>query len=308
MQKIDPDVARYIKLGKGGAHEHRCIAEDHTIWLGYYGVPHSLCRKGRWDEVHKHFVESEGDSPGTANNHLRQVRAFYEAGEDELWVTFYANRLWWGFAESEINFHPDKSKTRQIIGGWSSTNINGNPLTKANLSGRLLSMEAYRGTICNVRAYDYLVRKINDESSPEEKAATEARKQMTQAVEKIIGRLHWKDFELLIDLIFREAGWQRTSVVGGPQEAIDLELSSPIHGESYTVQIKSKAGRQEFERYQEQTSVMSQFTRHYFVVHKPSKSLAKQPRTGSYEVWLPEKIADLSIRYGLVDWIIQKAI
>ena len=26
-----------------------------------------------------------------------------------------------------------------------------------------------------------------------------------------------------------------------------------------------------------------------------------------YEVWLPEKLADLVVRYGLVDWIIDKA-
>jgi hypothetical protein len=306
MQKIAPAKVRYIKLGRGGSREAESIAAG-TLWLSYQHVRHHLCQKGGWEAVHNHFVENQGDSPTTATNHTRQVKTFYEAGEDVLWVTFHANRLWWGFAKPDITLLDDNSKTRPIIGGWRSTDVNDEPLVKSKLSGQLLSMEGYRGTICKVRAEKYLIRKINGETSLQEQALMDAREQLAVAVEDIIDRLHWKDFELLVDLIFRAAGWQRIGEVGGAQVAIDLQLTSPILGESYAVQIKSSARLQGFQRYPEQTKYMDQFTRHYFVVHEP-KSLTPNLDDWRYELWLPDKIADLAIRHGLVDWIADKAI
>lgn len=307
MTRIAPVAVRYIKLGKGGIYEKQCIEADQTVWLGYRSVPHKLCAAGDWAAVHRYLVEDKGDSPGTATRHVQQISAFYESGEDDLWVAFYADRLWWGFAAPEITVHPDNSKTRPIVGGWRSTNINGDPLTKSRLSGYLLSVEGYRGAICNVTAADYLIRKINGETSDEERAVAAARVEMQAAIEKIIDHLHWKDFELLIDLIFRAACWQRVSETGGPQKTVDMVLTSPILGESYTVQVKSRAGRDEFEQYVEQTRSMNQFTRHYFVVHKP-QGLTKDMETDSHKLWLQTEIADLVVRYGLVDWIIGKAI
>lgn len=152
MTRVAPVAARYIKLGEGGVYEKQCIETDQTLWLGYRGVPHGLCTEGDWNAVNHYFIDVEGCTPGTAANHVRQVRAFYEGGPNDLWVTFYANQLWWGFAGAEITVLADNSKTRAILGGWRPTNINGDPLTKSSLSGLLLSMEGYRGAICNVRA------------------------------------------------------------------------------------------------------------------------------------------------------------
>ena len=305
MKKIAPTKVYYIKLGSGGSREAESI-ESGTLWLSYQHVPHELCLNRNWDAVHSHFVESQGDAPTTATNHTRQVKAFYEAGESVLWVTFYAEKLWWGFAEPDITVLPDNSKTRSIIGGWRSTDVNDEPLEKSRLSGRLLSVEGYRGAICKVHAREYLIRKINAETSPQERALMDARKQLVTAVKDIVDHLHWKDFEVLVDLIFRAAGWQRTSAIGGSQKTIDLQLTSPILGESYTVQIKAKAGRKEFDRYQEKTGAMDQFTRHFFVVQQPT-GLTPGQETEPYELWLPDKIANLAVRYGLVDWIADKA-
>lgn len=306
MTKIDPSAAYYIKLGTGGSREAESIKAG-TLWLGYEEIPHELCEQGKWTAVRESIVEQYNSSPRAATDHLRQLQVFYEAGDDVLWVTFHEGKLWWGFAGTEVTFLPDHSRTRRIIGGWSSeTTANKKPLAKSRLSGRLLSMEGYRGTICKVHAIEYLVRKINDETSPEEEAVAEARKQLVGAIEKILDRLHWKDFELLVDLIFRAGGMQRISEVGGLQKDIDLVLLSPITGESYTVQVKSSAGRGEYEQYVESTSDLDQFACHYFVVHKP-EGLTAEMAVGSHELWLPEKIATLVIQYGLVDWVIEKA-
>lgn len=155
---------------------------------------------------------------------------------------------------------------------------------------------------------DYLIRKINGEISDAERAVTAARAQMKGSVERIIGNLHWKDFELLVDLIFREAGLQRMSELGKTKRSLDLELFSPIHRERYSVQVKSHAGRQEFEQFRIDTDAMGEFARHYFVVHEPARNLTKELETRSHELWLPEDIADFVIRYGLMDWIAEKAI
>lgn len=63
---------------------------------------------------------------------------------------------------------------------------------------------------------------------------------------------HWKDFEILVDLIFRNAGWRRVSVVGESLKFVDMELEEPITGEQYQVQVKSDATIADFKEYAEQ--------------------------------------------------------
>lgn len=307
MKKIDPSSAFYIKLGSGGRHENECIHVNHTLWLGYTDVPHQQCQDREWEEVKARLMRSRGCTSGTATHHVNQIRTFYEAGEDVLWVTFHKNQLWWCFAKTGIMLLPDGSKTRDTQGGWRSTDVGGNPLDMSRLSGKLLSMQGYQGTICSVKEFEYLVRKINGERSPLEQAALNARETLVQALEQIIKQLHWKEFELLTDLIFRQAGWQRISQLGKTQKTLDLDLFSPIASERYLVQIKSKASRKQFEQFQEETSGMEAYSRYYFVVHSPASNLTKLLETDSHKLWPPAEIAALVTRYGLIDWVIEKA-
>ncbi len=305
---IKPTRALYIKLGQGGAWENECINETQTLRLGYQEASHELCIQKRWDLVLEELRTLRKDV-GAATRDTNQIRLFFESDETVLWTTFFGDRLYWCFSEPKITLLTDLSKTRPVIGEWHSRDITGNSLQKNQLSGKLLSMEGFRGTICTVREFDYLIQKINGEQSHETKEALESLRIFEQNIESLIRRLHWKDFEILIDLIFRQAGWQRVGVLGETEKTIDLDLLSPITLERYAVQIKSKASQAEFENYQRRFADMQSYNRLYFVVHTPTDDLVELEGelSGDVELLLPAKIADLTVKYGLADWVISKA-
>ena len=305
--KINPISALFIKLGSGGRFEKHCIEVAHVLRLGYNEIPHEFCLQGDWEAVKEIFIQERGSDPGSTTRHTNQVKAFYESGDDVLWVTFYNNHLWWCFARPEITLLPDGSKTRPVKGIWCSTDIEGNPLVMDQLSGSLLSMQGFRGTICSVREFGYLIRKINAEQSPAEQAANQSFEALVRALVAIIQEFNWKEFELLTDLIFRQAGWQRVNQLGETQKGIDLDLISPIANERYYVQVKSKAGKKEFDDFIERTAALEEYSRYYLVVHSPTRNLTKKLETDSHKLWLSDDVARLIVKYGLVEWVMGKA-
>lgn len=307
MHKIQPEDARYIKLGKGGQFEQVCIEKDSSICIGYTTVPHDKCLAGDWEGVRQWFIDKQDSDPGAATRHRDQIRDFYEGSAEMLWVTFYQNRMWWCFARPDVILLPDGTKERKTVIGWHNADITGEPLDISRLNGQLLSMQGFRGTICRVKLFDYLVRKINAEKSPAEQEVDAARLALTKALTAIIKTLPWKEFELLVDLIFRQAGWQRISQLGKTQKSLDLDLLSPVANERYCVEIKSRANRQQFEQFKNETEGIEEYGRYYFVVHSPASNLAKDMETDLYKLWLTEDIANLVVQYGLTDWVIAKS-
>jgi len=308
MNKVKSEDARYIKLGKGGIFEQACIEQNHTIRLSYSAEPHDMCLSQNWEGVRQWFIDKGDSDAGAATRHRDQIRDFYEAAEDVLWVTFYKNQLWWCQAEAQVHLLPDGTKERKTLSGWHNKDIAGKSLSMTFLSGQLTSMQGFRGTICKVKSFDYLVHKINGEKSKKEKDALEARQALAETLIAIIQKLPWKEFELLVDLVFRQAGWQRLGAVGGKQQTLDLDLWSPITQENYLVQIKSQATQQQFEQFQEDASGIRQYARCYFVVHSPKGGLEEAPESDLYKLWLSKDIANLVVQYGLADWVIAKAI
>ena len=306
-QKIHPTSAFYIKLGSEGIHAETCIQKDGTLWLGYDEIPHVLCIEGRWGDVRTIFIEQFNSDPGAATRHANQIKAFYESDENVLWITFNKNQLWWCFAKPEVILQPEDSKIRYTVDGWHETNVNGKKIDSSRLSGSLLSIQGFRGTICAVREFEYLLRKINAETSPLEKASQDSYQSLVEVLEKIIRELDWKEFELLTDLIFRQAGWQRISQLGKTQKTIDLDLLSPIANERYWVQVKSRADMGTFKQFQEETIGTDGYNRCYLVVHSPQGKLTKELETETHKLWLPDDIARLTVQYGLADWVIGKA-
>jgi hypothetical protein len=305
---IRPSQALYIKLGQGGAWESQCINETQTLRLGYQEASHQLCLKGDWVTVQQELKAIRKDT-GAATRDTNQIRLFYESDETVLWVTFFGDLLYWCFSKPKIALLADQSKTRPVLGQWRSTDVIGQPLQKNQLSGKLTSMEGFRGTICSVKEFDYLVNKINGKLSAETQEAVKALAILEQKIEILIRSLHWKDFEILVDLIFRQAGWQRVGVLGGTEKTIDLDLLSPTTSERYAIQIKSRAGRAEFEDYQRRFTDMQGYNRLYFVVHTPSIDLmeAQLKLSDEIKLLLPDKIAHLAVMYGLADWVNAKA-
>jgi hypothetical protein len=305
---IKSPVSLYIKLGESGSWEADCI-RDGTLRLGYQELPHELCNAARWPEAEKRALAFSKDQ-GAATRHINQVRLFYEAPSTTLWVTFHADRLWWCFAQPGIELLEDQTKLRRTTDAWHDCDIDGNPLYKAKLSGKLLATQGFQGTICSVAEHDYLLHKINGTVEPHISKAQAALEALVTALVPIIKRLHPKDLEILTDLIFRQAGWSRTGDAGGIERDIDLDLISPVTDERIAVQVKSRASEREYQDYRNKYANMRSYTRFYFVTHSPTAKLeldAAAADDKSFVFWGPEKLALYAARNGLVGWLIDKA-
>jgi hypothetical protein len=302
---INPKNVYYVKLGRNGEWEKDCLEVSQTIKLGYREVPDKLCRQGKWDEVQK-IMQGIRDDVGTATRDKNQVRIFYESDEQALWVTFWGDRLYWCFSKPEITLLPDKSKSRPVIAQWSSTDILGKPLQKTQLSGALLRVQGFRGTICKVKESKYLVEKINGIVRPEIENALSVKAEFERRIESLICKLTWKDFELLVDLLFRQAGWQRMAPLGKTEKTIDLDLYSPITEERILVQVKSSANLSKLQSFSDRISDFQNYDRAYFLVHTPSNDLIRNKVQDGVEVWLPNDIARRVVMFGLAEWVISK--
>lgn len=306
MDKIVPKNVLFIKLGQSGVFEEACITVDQTLRLSYHELDHNMCLRGDWSGVHRWFVE-KGYPESVATGHTTQVRYFYEADQHTLWLTFYGNRLWWCFSRPDITLLPDGTKTRPAITRWSDTSISGQPLSTDRLSGRLLKTQGFRGTICTVEESEYAKAKINGEELPEVAQATAALLLLQERLKALIKRLSWQDFETLIDLIFRQAGWQRVGATGRTQKTLDLDLLAPVTGETAIAQIKSESNLAEFIYYEHEFTMMTNCTKFFYVVHSPSPDLRNHVSQTRTMLIFEDKIAELTISSGLTDWVIRKS-
>ena len=306
MAKIKATKVLFIKLGEGGKYETDCIENDQTLRLGYREVDHKLCTTQKWDKVHYYFTTEENSKTFVATSHTNQIKQFYEEDEKTLWITFYANKLWWCFSKPVITLLADKTKTRLVIGKWSDKDINGNILLAGNISGKLLKTQGFRGTICSVPEQKYALAKINCEQMKEVVEVEEAMFNLKSKLTFLIQNLQWKDFETLVDLIFRQAGWQRVGDKGKTQKTLDLELFAPVTGERGIVQIKAQSDLPQFLDYQDQFATMNDYDKFFYVVHTAKNNLQKYENETETKLYLVDKVAELTISAGLVEWVIKK--
>lgn len=308
MELVKASKALFIKLGEGGRWETECMRNG-TLRFGYDEMPHEICAAGNWADVERIALGFSKDK-GSATRHVNQVRQFYEEDEKVLWVTFHSDRLWWCFSGREVGALPGNEKERRVIGAWRDTDIHGVPLLKGKLSGKLLAVQGFQGTICSVSEIEYLLHKINGTVQPHAAAAQTAFENLQAALIPIIKKLHHNDLEILTDLVFRQAGWQRVGVVGGTEKDIDLDLISPVTGERIAVQIKSRAMADVYRSYRDKYADMRGFTRFYFVTHSPDETLRREAESAddpSFVFWGPEQLAQQAARGGLTGWLIDKA-
>jgi hypothetical protein len=302
MERVDFKKAYYIKLGREGKWEQSSISESKLrIGWGHQDIQDINC--GNWEKIREQ-LRQESTHRGIATRDLNALRLISESTSEDLWITFFQGTMWWCKLGPREIFQDDKSKYRQVNGKWSNQDVRGNTLEINSIPGGLSRTQAFRGTVCRVQELETLRRLVNVLPSPEYKDIAECEMALVKSVEKGIRKLHWKDFETFVDLIFRESGWRRLSMVGGTMKFTDLDLEDPITGDKYQVQIKSQATWEEFESY------VVQFNRRlyrklYFVVHTPDKKLAAlQEQPQNIELILPSRLSEMVVHLGLVNWLL----
>jgi hypothetical protein len=305
VNKINPSKVRYIKLGAGGEWEKWCI-ENSAIRLGYGSPYHEESLIGQWDKVRGYWIDARNGNEGAATRDTNQIRDFYELSEDDLWITFYQRKLWWCRASKEVEEIDDGNRIRKVIGKWSYTNVLGQPLTIENIDGRVTKVQGFRGTICGIELEDYLINKINGVTQPEVQKAKDNLVELKSSIKDLIMGLWWNDFELLVDLIFYSSGWQRVSVLGKTEKDIDLDILSPVTQKRAFVQIKSRSGVETFEHYISLFEQYEQYNEMYYVVHTSGHELKRLKTKDNIHLMDLDRISELVVNAGLVNWLITK--
>ncbi|MBN8890937.1 MAG: hypothetical protein BGP12_13530 [Rhodospirillales bacterium 70-18] len=292
----------YIKLGRGGDWEAESLREG-VLRFGYREAPHDLCARGDWQGVWEAMKTIRGDA-GAATRDVNQIRAYYEADKHSIFITFVGGLLYWCRPTGPVELLDDRSHRRQTAEGWRNTSVNGTLLSADRLSGRLLKVQMFRGTICDVRAGDYLLRKLSDQLSPEVAAAEEAERALMTAIVELMRLLTWQDFELLVDLVFSTSGWRRVSQVGRTQKTVDLELILPSTAERAFVQVKSQATSAALNDYVARLAEADAYDRMFFVWH--TGDIAEESSPAGVILLGPQKLSRMVLDAGLSSWLREK--
>lgn len=305
MKKITPETALYIKLGRNGSWEEECVKTG-IIRFGYKETPFDAAIAGDWEAVKQYWL-SRRTTAGAATRDVSQIRNYFEADENVLWITFYAGRLWWCFAKPGVINHTDgKGSYRETVNGWSDKDIDGRALNNETISGNLLRVQAFRGTVCEVRDFEYLVRKINASTLPQVEAAAQAQSEMIKKIVPLIKLLSWQDFELLVDLVFASSGWRRIGHLGKTQKTVDIELLLPTTGERAFVQIKSSSNNEEFLHYSALFKKNESFGKMFYVWHSGHVDQADDAGEDDIICIGPDQLARMVFDAGLTSWLLGK--
>lgn len=306
MNPLKPERVQYIKLGPGGIWASEAISEGRVLF-GAQMIDHNACLTADWESVEQQFRASGFSQQGVING-VRQLRSFYSSAET-LWFTVATGKIWWamttGSPEDTGIQHPQKpSKYLQTVNGWHSESLDGQTLYTCNVSSALTKTASYRRTICDVSASGYLLRLINGEPDEQVQRGLTLLSQQIQLAQNLIKKLHWADFETLVDLIFTHSGWLRQGGVGGQTPDVDLTMKEPITGKTAWIQIKSTASPSTLKDYLLRFESDGSCTDFFFVCH--SMPAPKDfPQESNYHFWGVDEIASRATRAGLFEWLLK---
>jgi hypothetical protein len=315
MDPVAPSTLHYIKLGAGGRWETSALERDRLEW-GLPSDPHEPALAEDWYAVSRAYIEN-GAGKATATGYTNEARAFYTGDSEAVWITFARGRMWWAMAGPEVHWSggdggQEATRYRAVPGGWRDCDITGTPLDLERLSTRLTRLAGYRRTICNLSPdqQQLALRYINAAQDPEQVAVANARAELRRSLTVLIQRLSWSDFEELVDLALARTGWIRISDLGGMTKDVDLIVEQPLTGDRMAVQVKSSADQRTVDDYARRLGEHSLVERRLLICHSPIGRIEAPPANGDrrLELMLDEAVTDLSIRAGLTDWIINRAV
>ena len=312
----DAQIIRYIKLGEGGKWAGECF-EEGRIRLGFSSGLQNIydyANNGRWNDVRQYWQE-RGLKPGVVTSYTNQMQEFFEDDGSTLWVTIENGCIYYGFSDGGLitpslgeTLRDDSSSFRSMSeNGWSNLDKDGNLLRIDRLHGALTQVAGFRGTICSFRpgSEEYLRLKLKGELSEDVARAQATRGELIENIKPLIKSLTWRDFEILVELIFSSSGWRRTSSTGGVQKTIDIQLENSVTGDSAFVQVKSTTTQAELNEYIGVHTNSSHFSRMFFVYHTSRSELSSSDK--SVSVWNLQKVSEQVLTNGLVDWVINRA-
>lgn len=310
--RLHPSAVRHIRLGAGSKFAEACIKGGY-VGLSFKEQAHEACTAGDWSAIAV-GLRSLGEKLGTVTSHVREIQDFYTLGADALWITFWQGKLWWAFAEPDVAWHADQydalPRQRRTLGAWRCADLQGKTLWMRELGTRFTQVEMYRGTICQVKEQDYLLRRLHGEKEPLVIEAEALQASMIDMAGRLISALHWRDFELLVDRIFADAGWRRVSVLGETMADADLLIEQRATGERAFVQVKSSATPAVLNKY------VACFEKDWpdcdrmiFVCHSPSRPLAARAndKIPDVDLWFGDTLARKAVEAGLLGWLIDRA-
>lgn len=311
MEPITFTNAYYVKLGRGGEYVDSSFSEG-RIRVGWKGQTLDDIHNWQEDKIWKD-IKREREEQGlplnksAITNDVRMLMKIAQSTPEDIWITFHDSHLWWCRVDDTLMDKDDNSKFRRVLGKWSMCDIKNKPLIINEISGKLSKIQGFRGTICSLgqEEVEALKRLLNDKPSEAFKEINNARTDLIKKVESGLSPLHWKDFEILVDLIFRNMGWRRVSMVGESMEYADLILQEPVTGNLHLVQVKSDATLADFQDYA-QRFFEGSFKKLYFVVHNSREKWADAPAYKNVELILQERLAEMVVDSGLVNWLLKK--
>jgi hypothetical protein len=293
-------------LGRGGKWEEDSI-ETSKLRLGWREQSIEDINAGHWKRIEEQLrAKDQGKRVAATTSDLHALKIIAASCNEDIWITFHKAKLWWTHLAPGIVEQDDISKFRRTSTPWCDRAANGRLLVASELPGKISLIQGFRATVCRVKYADLLKRTLNGIRSPIATEIQNHRMTLINDLTNAIKELHWKDFETLVDLVFRAAGWIRVSVLGQHEKAYDLLLREPITGNRYVVQVKSKAGLREL-----QSTIASfspkDFLRVFFAVHSPSDDLLNATNIPHHiEIISPYRLGELAMDAGLVGWLEDK--
>jgi hypothetical protein len=304
--RIDFVSAFYIKLGRGGEWEDDSIKTG-KLRLGWRQQSVDDINAGRWDLIDEQLrAKDEGKRVAATTSDLKALKNIAASTGEDIWITFHKAKLWWTRLASGPVEQDSISKFRRTAGPWSDRGADGRLLVISALPGKISQLQGFRATVCRVHYDDLLRRTLSGTRSAMATAIRDHHDILARDLTMAIKELHWQDFETLVDLVFRAAGWARVSVLGQQAKAYDLELREPITRDRYVVQVKSQAGLADLRKTIASFS-SDDFRRVFFVVHSPDDDLAGATGIPDHvEIVSPQRLGELAMDAGLVRWLEDK--
>lgn len=300
-----PVSLRYVKNG-GGGRWWQAAKTNLQMHIGWSGIPHELLMKPDFAEIERIIKVQYGPKPGAMQD-FNQLRGLLNTPSQHVWMTFEDRYMWWCTVLDGITVNPNGESTNKgnfwlvCDCPWSNRSLNGKLLAMTDLPGTVTTVAGFKGTVCTPKAWREILRIIQDEKDHDAALAAVARGEYKQAVEKIVRRLSWQDFEQLIDLILIRTGWARISTLGKTLKGIDLEVQNRTANEIAFVQVKAAATQKVLDGYVEQfNNQRDRYARMIFAIHSPSGELrADLP----VQLWTCDRVAEFVVHAGLGEWV-----